>query len=74
MRRKREFSIAAGEVSVSESFRASHPMMTKDMRANPPVSPGTPSEKFTLLKNEDIPENRYDEWNIVDTDLESLAI
>jgi hypothetical protein len=48
-RRKWLFSCAAGDVSVRRSFTARLASMTNDMSANPPVRPGTQSEKFTAL-------------------------
>jgi hypothetical protein len=48
-RRKWLFSSAAGDISVRKSLIARPPRMINDMSENPPVRPGTPSEKFTAL-------------------------
>jgi hypothetical protein len=49
MRRNLLFSAAAVSLSMIASFIARPLSMRKDMRENPLVSQGTPSEKFTAL-------------------------
>lgn len=45
----RLFSWLAKVVSIRNNFMARIPRVINDIKANPPVIPGTPSEKFTAL-------------------------